>query len=305
MENTKLRNFAVTFGIAIFLVILLAVTRLFRVALLTFAVSGVIFFVWGFFLAKEDDELKQKASKKEKLPKPKSDLQKKLLKQVGLAKDEIDARKQSITALEEKSVYFIRKVYGDFVAANEEGREVFLSYEKIKASHGSIVAPHLKENCEKIIVQHRAEIDFLSSEIYYWQTVEKKYTIAFEEIAESQKKMAELQRLLKKKERKAAKDEALNKEMQEYLETNLDKDHDGLKHAVYQNMHYTDVRNEVQNQLSDLEETMQRTSDQIENLDALTQNYHSLRNEMGTMSAAIENDLAEEIRRLSKQLQEL
>ncbi len=304
MENKNLNRFAIAFGIAVFLVILLGVMHLFRFALLVFGISGFVFLIWGMFLANEDEELREMNEAK-RAPKANTPLQKKLLKEIKQAKNEVLKRKKVIESLEEKSAYFIKKVYKEWLRGEKNARAIFLRYEEIKSKHSHEVAPHLSENCEKIIIQHRSEIELLSSEIYYWQIVGKKYSKAFDDIFTSQAQMNSLQEQLKKKEKKIEMEAELGREMQAYLDGKSDQE-DGLGDAIYENMHFSEVKDEVNKQLADLEAAMKRTAEQINNLEEVTRSYHDLqKKELGTSGTTVEKSLAEEIRLLSKQLEEL
>lgn len=304
MENRGLKIFAIAFGIAVFIVLMLGVSRLFRFALIAFGISGFVLLIWGAILARNDDELEDKPKEK-KLPKASTPFLKKLFSQIAAAREESDNRRQAIDKLEEKTAYFIRNIYGEVYTLPEKDQDVFLQYETIKKKASSMVSNSLVSNCDKVVFRHRNEMNLLNAELHYWQTLEQKYTFHYEKMAEQLQESKQIDSTLRKKEKRKKKEAALNNEMEEYLEKEPLTGTSGLEDAIYENEKYVDITHELREKLAELESKLQCQMDAVEYLDDIMQSYHAIKNEADTIPGAVGNKLADDIRNLGNQLNEL
>lgn len=299
MNEDRIRPFALVAAIAMFLVMLLAVTRLFRVAVVVFAVSAFLLLVWSVLLLRADDP---EASPTPPRRRAKTPLQKQILKQLQICHAEQNRLRALIGNLERKAAYFVRRSLGNHVQ-QVPLHELLYQYTHLRSQYAAQVSPLVLMNCDKIVEQHQQHIQLAQTELAFWGTLEGRYAQAFDQMASAHLQIQKARKQLLREQKRQAHDQQLSQEMTRYLQQQLQHDEPQLENSLYQELLFSEVHQQVQAELHRLQHQLSQAEAQIEHLSLRQEQYLNLRRQTDAeLSQPKANHLMEEIERIRQQI---
>ena len=270
------RLFVGVFTSLMFIIMVLAVSRLMRYALFMFVFSLVVMTIWGYFLTTEEADKELRFTPANKLPKPgSSSTMRETYRNIQNYRRKIAQLQTELSLSYTNAAKLIRKAFAKPKALGAISDEQLISqFGKIALQHEAL-SEQLLDDCKQLVQSQESRADYLSSETEFWQILEQRQTSSYIQLHEAETRLKQLQKESELQKKRIQKAQKVSAEMRAYLNSQQSQS-ESLSNSIEAELNDNENLIAIRTQIAQLQQQQEEATRQMAFQTETYNLYHEL-----------------------------